>query len=218
MRILAIVLFSFCMQFSYAQVTEGTGTMSQGSNNGLTISLKGTQSKVVNAAWMKFIKSYKGKTKMNKKSAELFSDNATIKGMSSNTVDVYSKTAQIGDNVELSVWFDLGGAYVSSATHPEAYVLGEKMLTDFSQTVSTAAIEEEIKMEENVMGKMEDDMKSLLKEKLNLEEEIAKCEAKISEAKAKIESNTAAQIEQQKVMDAQKEKVKMVKDKLKAVN
>ncbi len=218
MRILATVTFVFFMLTGFSQVTEGTKNMSLGSNNSLTISLKGTQSKAVDAAWTKYLKDYKGKTKMNKKSGELFSDNATVEGMSANTVDIYSKTVQNGENVELTVWFDLGGAYVTSASHPEAYTVGDKILTEFSQTVSTAAIEEEIKMEEDAMGKMENDLKSLIKEKSNLTDEIAKCEAKIAEAKAKIETNEAAQAEQQKLMDAQKEKVKMVKSKLKSVN
>ena len=218
MRILVAVTLVFFVLTSYAQVTEGTNVMSQGHNNCLTISLKGTDSKTVDAAWSKYLKDYKGKTKMNKKAAEMFSDNANIEGMSANSVDIYSKTVETAGNVALSVWFDLGGAYVASESHPEAYTIGEKMLTDFSQTVSTAAILDQIKMEEDVMGKMENEMKSLAKDKSNLEDEIKKCEEKITEAKAKIVENETAQMEQQKVIDAQQAKIKTVKGKLKSVN
>ncbi len=218
MRLLIMLVLLFTGLFTNAQISEINQNMSQGSKPGLSIQLMGTDTKTVETAWSKYMKEFKGKTKKDKGSGEIFSDDATVKNMSSNSVDIYAKAIQEGTDVKLNVWFDLGGAFASKATHADAYAVSEGMLTEFSMSVSTAAVEEEIEAEEDNLEKMEGDMKKLLKEKLSLEDEIAKAEQKIVDAKAKIEENKAAQVAQQSMIDEQMKKVGTVKDKLKKIN
>lgn len=216
--LIATMILSACFLFSQAQIQEVVQNMSQGSKNGLSVNLTSTDVKTVEAAWTKFLKDYKGKTKKNKKSNEVFTDNAEIKKMSSNTVDVYAQAVDNGEDVNFTVWFDLGGAYVSANSHPDAFTYSKQMLSDFSKTVSSAAIEVEVKMEEDVYKKLESEMKSLEKEMKNYEDEITKCEQKIEAAKANIAENKTAQAVKVKELEVQKDKLEAAQEKLKNFN
>ncbi len=216
--ILALFM-AFGIASVFAQVKEGSASMSKGSNNAFAIELRQTEAKEVTEAWTKYIKEYKGKTKFDKKSKEVFSDNAEIRDMSSNTVDVYGSVQQRGENTVLTVWFDLGGAFLSSSMHGgEKAAVAEKLLNKFAGTVSTAALEDEIKAQEKVVKNLEGDLKGLQKDKEGHEKEIEKCEQKIKEAKESIVTNLEDQKNKQveietekKVLDSLLEKLKKIK-------
>lgn len=200
--------------FSQIEVKEGERAMSQGNYNALSIVLGNADLKMAEDNWEKFLKGLKGKTKKDKKAKEFFSDNCMIPEMSSNTIDIYSKLTQMGNDVELAVWYDLGGAYLSAERHEEAYAVAVKKLNEYSLNVSVAAIEANYEMEADVLKKMESDLSGLKKDQSNLEDEIAKCEKKIEEAKKKIEENGAAQNAKSGEIKTQMSKVKEIKVKL----
>lgn len=185
------LLFTFLMafSFSYAQISEAERPMSQGNKNGVSIELKKSNKKDVEKLWEKFMKDFKGKTKQLKKSDEYFTDDAKIEKMSPNSVDIYSIVTERGEDTELTAWFDLGGAYVASYTHAEAYSYAEKLLDEFRLVVEKDAIEKEIKMEEKNLKGLEKDLSGLEKGKENLENDIKKYEEKIAQAKKDIEQN-----------------------------
>ncbi len=213
----SLLLFSQAAfsQFSIA-VEEGEMNMSQGTNNALYMNLTKVNQKDLEKAWTKYMKDFKGgKTKRNKKTKEIFSDNMALKKLSSNTIDVYAKSTSKGDDaIQLAVWFDMGGAYLNSKMHAEAYAEAEKMLQDFALSVSKAMVEEILDNEKKKLSKLQGDLKDLGKQKKGYEDDIAKCEKKIEEAKQKIEQNGKDQGAKESEIKAQEEVVKKVKDKL----
>ncbi len=216
-KLLFILPLAFLSNFLFAQVQHGPAMMSKGTNEAINLPLKQTNKKDVEAAWTKFIKDYKGKTKKDKKSGEIFSDDAKITDMSGNTVDVYSKVMERNEDTELLVWFDLGGAYLSKATHPDAFTVATKMLKEFELTVSTAALEEQIKEQEGVIKKMNNDLEGLKKDQTDAEAAIKKFEEKIEEAKAKIEASKTAQKTKADEIVGQKDVLNKLQTKLNAV-
>ncbi|NNE30127.1 MAG: hypothetical protein HKN16_10855, partial [Saprospiraceae bacterium] len=152
----------------------------------------------------------------NRKSGEFFSDDCMIKTLSSNTIDVYARIEEKNEGmVDLTVWFDLGGAYLSSQSHPEVYPQAVQLLEEYQLSVSTMAIEAEIKEQEGTLKKMENELKGLVKDQRNYEDEITKCEKKIEEAKAALVENEGAQKSQEEIIKKQKGVVKEVQAKLK---
>ena len=139
-QILFAVLFAAGTTWAFAQtavVKEGNNSMSLGSYNSLSVDLPGTETKEVEKAWDKFLDDYKGKTKKDKKTGEIFTDNAVIKPWGNNTVDIYAKVTPSSSGKgalgnKLDVWFDLGGAYLGSSSHQDKYKYAEKMLQDFA--------------------------------------------------------------------------------------
>ncbi len=217
-----ITLFLFLLVFGAtamtAQIKEGSASMSQGSNNAFTIELRKTEAKEVEKAWIKYLKDFDGKVKKAKKSPEVFADNSEIKAMSSNTVDIYSTAKQSGENTTLTVWFDLGGAYLNSSMHGDKVAVAEKILNEFALSVSRASIEEDLKEQEKILKKLNGDMKDLKKDKEDYEDEIAKCEKKIAEAKEGIKENAGAQETKTKEIEAQAEVVEKIKKLLKKLD
>lgn len=207
----------FNTQVSAQEVMEMKETMSEGTNSALVLELPKTDAKTVEKAWTKYLKDLDGKTKKkNKKTGEIFTDNAMIKAMSKNTVDIYSKVQSKGGGSRLVVWFDLGGAFLGSGTHPEQYNIAAEMINDFSANISIAKAEDVLKIEEDALDKQEDKLKKLDKETADMKEKIADYKKKIKELEGNVVKNDEKRKEQAKNVETQKVKTesarKTVKD------
>lgn len=212
---LFLVLVIFSISASFAQIKEAPAAMSKGTNNAFSLELRTTIQKEVEKSWEKYIKGYKGKVKKDKKSGQIFADDCTLESMSSNTVDVYSTVRQSGENTILTVWYDLGGAYLNSEMHGDKIAAVEKMLNDFALSVSVASVEEDLKEQQKVLKGLEKEQNGLVKDKSNLESDIAKYEQKILEAKEAIKKNLEAQKNKQAEIEAQKKVVTDIETTLK---
>jgi hypothetical protein len=207
----------FSTQVSAQEVVEVKEGMSEGTNNALALELPKTDAKTVEKAWTKYLKDLDGKTKKkNKKTGEIFTDNAQIETMSKNTIDIYSKVQSKGEGSRLVVWFDLGGAFLESATHPDQHAIASEMLNDFSANISIAKAEGVLKVEESALDKEEDKLKKLDKDNANMKEKIEDYKKKIKELEAEIVDNEAKRKGQAKNVETQKGKTetarKIVKD------
>lgn len=212
-----IVALSFISFSAFSQVREEARLLNGEEKNAFSIVLPKTEKKEVEKAWAKFIKEYKGKTKLNKKTGVTFSDDASIEGMSNNTVDVSAQVMENGESTELVVWYNLGGAYLNSEMHAEQTMVGKNLLTDFTLTVSKTAIEELLAAEEASLKELTKEQEKLEKEKKDYEAEIKKYEEKIKEARNNIEKNVEAQVAQKEKVAQQQHVVDEVKEKLKRV-
>lgn len=218
----SILTVLFLSNISFAQiqvdVMEGAVSMSQGDNYSQTIVLEKSNRKDVEKAWEDFIDKYKGKTKKNRKTGEVFSDNAKLEAISSNTVDVYAKAQEAGDDTKLTVWFDLGGAYLSSTTHQDRYPAAEALLNDFANKVAKSHVEDILGVQEKTLKKKNGDLKDLRKGKENLESDIKKYEQKIEEAKQDIVQNEKDQVAKEAEIESQKAMIEETKNALKKFN
>lgn len=212
---LLLTILCFSVLSMFAQINEGASSMSKGNENAFTLELRQTQEKEISKAWEKFIKGYKGKVKKDKKSGEILADDCQIKEMSSNTVDVYSSVRQSGENTILTVWYDLGGAFLNSGMHGDKIPVVEKMLKEFAINVDIAAVEEDLKNQEKTLKNLEKDLKGLEKDKEKSENEIAKCEKKILEEKESIKVNLTDQKNKTSEIEAQRKVVEEIKSTLK---
>lgn len=217
-KIYGIFVLLFTFSLSYGQAVQVAKSMSEGNHNSFSINLPKSEKKEIEKSWAKFLKKYKGKTDKIKKTEEYLTDDAKIESMSDNTVDIYSQVNQEGEDTQLTVWYDLGGAYLSSETHPEKVTIANAMLDAFALTVAVANVEETLKEEEKSLKKLNGDFKGLEKDKVKLEEEIKKCEKKIEEAKAAIVENEAAQVAKQEEITSQEGVIEKVKTTLKEMN
>lgn len=168
------------------KVVEQTAAMSKGSQNCLTMELMGSDIKTVTKSWGKFIKKYKGKTKFDKNTGETFSDNATVTGMSDNTVDIYAVATPKGDVSQIAVWFNLGVTYLSSKEHSDRYPTAEKMIIDFGYYVSADLIAIELKLTEKQLKTEQKELKKIEKVRAGFEKKIEKQKAIIAKAETEI--------------------------------
>ena len=132
--------------------------------------------------------------------------------MSDNVVDVYS-TLEKDSNKQtvMTVWFDLGGAYVDSKTHPDQAAVAQQMLQKFIFESNKELAEAIVKAEEKQLDTLNDDLKKLEKENSNYHDDIRKAEEKIAKLKSEIDSNLQDQEMKKTEISAQEEVVKEVK-------
>jgi len=224
---LSALVCLFSLSFATAQVKttlkEEVRANSKGSFPALVLIIPNTTGDKVRDTWESFVKNYKGKTNYSKKDKEVFSDDATIKEMSENTVDIY---ARIDENAEkgseLTVWFNLGAIYLSQKEFPKQFDVARKILEKFSDKLSADMLEDLLKEEEKALKKLEEDYKDLEKDEekrkkdiVDYKETIRKMEENIKKAEEDIKTKIEEKSKKKSEIDTQTKKVNDVKTEIK---
>ncbi len=114
--------------------------------------------------------------------------------MGNNTFDVYSVVEEATDKgVKLVVAFDLGGAYLSKANHPDKYPIAEKIVYDFAVEQARELVRLEMEATGKILSGFEKELAGLEKDKVGAESNIVDYEKKIAESKTAIEVNLGNQ-------------------------
>lgn len=198
-----------------AKITESARMMSQGAKNALSVELPGTDEKTAENVWKDFSKSWKGKTKKDRKTKEYFTDNAEIRSISSNTVDVYATFNKTGNSTTATVWFDLGGAYLSSEAHKEAYIAAEQLMREYVKQVNRVHAEDYQAAQEKALKNLEKEMKSLQKDNEDYHKKIEDAKKLIAEMEKNIEQNLKSQEDKRKEIENQEKVVNEAKQTVK---
>lgn len=215
--VLICVFFAFQITVNAQEVLEEARMMSMGSQNALTVQLKSNDTKMIEKEWEKHLKSYKGKTKKNKKTGEIFTDNAKMRSLSANDVDVYARCVESGNNVEFAVWFDLGGAYLNSEDHASAFEQATAMIGQFEVQVHQIMVQRELDDQEKMLKGFEKDLAKLQKDKEGYEKDIENYKQKIAEREMDIEQNLVDQQNKESEIESQRQIVAEVAARLGAI-
>jgi hypothetical protein len=191
-------LFAQLPDFEF-KVKEETQSMSQGSANALVVSWPKASEKTVSKNWKSYAKKFKGKVTYDRNQNEYFLDNAELKDMSENNVDVRAKIVQKGDGVEMVVWFNLGVTYLSSKDHAERYPAAENFLRKFDLMIYAELMKEQLKVEEKKMKLLAKEMKKVEKAQEKEKKKIEKQQKTIEKAQKAIDDSEKI-IEEQEVI------------------
>ncbi len=214
--VLIIAVF-MTWSFSIAQiiVSDDTISMSKGLNHGFTIDLPNTTPKDLEKDWIKHLKEYKGKkTKYNKKTKEYFTDNAKIKMMSSNTVDIYTIIAPTRGGTKIMVCYDLGGAFLSTTMHPESAKVGKQILYDFAVKIKKEQAKQRIEERQDQLKDLENDMKKLEKDEDGIRKSIEDLKDKIAKLEQEVKDAKAKQAEKLKAIEDEKKAIEKAKKEM----
>lgn len=214
----ALLISAFAL--SAQAYLEGPKMMSQGENNSFTIDFNVGNADAIGDLWVDYQKNFKAKKpKLDKKANEYFADDARIDKISDNTIDLYSKVAsKSGKGAVLTIWFDLGGAYLSSNRHPDRIAGAREWMAGFEQVVKAAFAKEALEAEEAMLKDLGKELKDLEKEKENadkvvekLQEELEAARQKVAETDEALGSKQQQIMEQEKAVEAAKAKVKKMR-------
>jgi hypothetical protein len=198
---------------SAQSVTEVVLPMSKGENNAFQATLPKISTKDAGKAWKDFMKDYKGKPKYDKKTGEWFSDDAKIEDMSENYVDVYATFAESGDNTNMTIWYNLGGAYLSSELHAEKVPLVDEMVNRFIYTSEDMA-GEMVKLAESQLSDLESNLKDLENNEADYKKEIEAAKAAIAQAEKNIKDSKVQQATVKEEIKVKETQVKEIKEKI----
>lgn len=180
-------------------IEEGVATMSQGNQNALFVYFSDAKEKDIETLWIKFARDLKGKTDKVSKTDEYMTDDASLPDISANTVDIYALARQEGAGVRMYLWFNLGGAYLSTRQHPDRIEAGRRLLRAFSQTVQLDKLETLVKEQESSMKKLKRDLS-------RAEKDVQKASEALREAeRAEMSVRSALKVEQTKIDEYQAE-------------
>ena len=218
MRFLVIFLaFSLTAWSSaQAQVSEQIKKMSQGANNAFVLEIANADAKLVSEVWKDYMKNfYDSKPKWDRKAKEWVCDNADITAIGrGNTVDIYATTEDNGNRGVIYVWFDLGGAYLSSREHPGQYTEAEKLLVRFALEVAQEKTRQELNGEMDEMKKLQREMGRLKSLNERYHKEIERAEEAIKKAEQDIVDNQKLQEEMLLQIDEQEKVIEGVQKRL----
>lgn len=175
-----------------AQVQQAEKSMSKGLRTALVLNIPDVDNKNVGKLWQDFLKdNYKGKTKWDRKTSEWVTLAADIPaiGMGKNA-DLYARTEALGSTgTTLSVWIDLGDAFLNAANNPERYAEAEKILDRFALVALKFKIGEEAAAQEKELKNLEGNLKKLEKDKERAQKDIEKARELIRKAEEEIVKN-----------------------------
>jgi hypothetical protein len=202
------------MPWAYAQIAEGEEQFRKGTYNAFTFTIENIDKGTVEDAWMKFTKDYKSRGRKEKDQAEIFADNAEIRGMSDNRVDVYAIVNQVEGNVDMKVWFDLGGAYLNTAEHPGQIIFANNMLSRFMKEMELISNERELAKQKGIKNDMNKEIKKLKDEMNKIEDRIGKLKEKIKEKEVELETIQILRDQKKAKFDEQKQLIGSIKAKI----
>lgn len=212
---MAVAMFSLSAFAQKISVSESTENIGGGSNNALVVTIYENTADEIEKAWRSLMKDYDAKVSSKD---GVFADNAMIKTMGNNSVDIYAKTVKVKDGeVKLIVAYDLGGAYLSSSKHPEQYKEAKRMVNDFAVKMTKEGIGGQLKAAQKVLDKMNDQQQDLVKDQTGLTKDIEDYKAKIKKAEDDIVKNKADQEKKKQEIEAQKKVVDAISTKQKAI-
>lgn len=199
------------------KVEEVVENMSKGAQKGMAIEFQEISEDFLFKEFKDWVDKFKGKTKIDKKNNEVFSDDAFLKEISANTFDIYGKVVNKGKTQKLIMFVDLGGAFLNTQMHADKYKIMEGELLEFGKSL----IKKDLK---NRLDEAEKVLKNLEKEKKDLEQEQSKSLKNIEDAKntikkeeENIEANKKKQAEKDKQISEQAKVVEGLKNEYQKV-
>ncbi|MEZ5022294.1 MAG: hypothetical protein R2728_03345 [Chitinophagales bacterium] len=191
--------------------------MSMGEKTGVEVLLLDADPDQVAKDWKKFMKKYKTKAKQPKKSNEIFADNATIKDMSANTVDVYAIVRPSEYGTKLAVFYNLGGSFVSSQEHPVAFGAAKKMLHEFALEEARIQVDNELDEQNSVLKDLNKELDKMLSSKSKSVKEVEKAKALIEQREQDLAELKQAIETKEQQLSLQKEIIETLKQKTKGL-
>ncbi len=195
-------------------VTEGKKDLGGAKNPVLQVTIYESTESDVEKAWKSLMKGYNAKVTSKE---VIFSDNAKITELSTNTVDTYAMMSSTDEGVKFSVAIDLGGAFVNSTTHATYYDIAEKIVKDFAVDVCKKAVKAKYEAELAKQKKLENELKDLAKKKEKLANDITEWQKSIANAEKEIEINIKDQESTTTLIQDQAKVVEAVLKKLEGI-
>jgi hypothetical protein len=175
----------FSLQAQKLKVTEKNENLGGGKHNALSVPIYETDEKTIIKEWKSLLKKYNAKN--SEVGDEQFGDNAVIKDISNNTIDIYWKLEKGAENTyKIVAAYDLGGAFLSSSTHSKEYKVIESIMYNFSMELVRKSMATQLKDAQREAEKRDKKYQGLIKDNNELHSDIDGYKVKIKTAEDNI--------------------------------
>lgn len=190
-----LLLFSNIVNSQNLRVEEVVENMSKGAQKGLAIEIPEISEEFLFKEFKDWVDKFKGKTKVDKKNNEVFSDDAFLKEISANTFDIYGKIINKGKTQRLVMFIDLGGAFLNTQMHADKYKIMEGQLLELGRSVIKNDLKTKLDEAENTLKRLEKEKKDLEQEQSKSLKNIEDAKNTIKKEEENIEANKKKQVE-----------------------
>ncbi len=216
--LLALSILLISITYLGAQVTEVEKPMSMGLKNALVNNFKDIKQKKLEDLWQDFMKQFDCKTKKDKKQGEYLSANAHVYYIvNAPTTDIYARFNELGPVIEVSLFFVVNDAFLSTKTNAEQMKGANELMRQFVVFVDRYKTNERLDDEQKALKKAENELKKLAKENESLHKDIDNYKDKIKKAEADIVKNQSEQDAANAKITDQAKKVDAVRQQLDAL-
>jgi valyl-tRNA synthetase len=199
---------------SFGQIIEirhGNAFLGGGEKPVSIVEIENTSVKDVENKWTSYIKKNKGK--VSKQGDVWFHDNAVIKSISKDTLDMWSTVRASGKSVIITLAVNSGGNFISNSGGNSKDV--DRYLRDFASDTHKHHFGLELAAAKNLRKNKEKEFEQLEKSNKKLEKEIDEMKNKISDNERTIIKNNEILNKHKKDLDEHESLVKEMEKKIK---
>jgi chromosome segregation ATPase len=199
------------------ETVEGNENFKDGMKNCFSVVVYENDANKVEKEFKSLLKNRKPK-KIDSKKGEFMADDALFAEWENGLVDVYFKIKEIKKNeIQLVTAYELGFGFLSSEKDKARAEFIKKYLSDFAYKLSADAVNDQIKEATKVSTKLEDKTKDLAKANESLNKDVASYKEKIVKAENDLKENASNQTKFKAELEAAKNALEKIKDKLNAL-
>ncbi len=210
------LLLIFTAMYSFAQKTiirNETADIAGGTYPASLVTLENTELEKVEKAFSSYLKKQKGK--QEKSDGLIFQDNAMVKDISPDTIDIYAAFKSSGKDVTIIMAVNRNGHFINNERGSAQGV--EELLYEFAVDFRKEQASEELEIVEKALNAMEknhdklvDSMEDLKKDNEEMKQKISDNEAVIKENQEKISKSKAELSTQQELVKSKAAALKSI--------
>ncbi len=193
------------------EIRHGNAFLGGGENPVSIVEIENASVKDVEKKWTSYIKKNKGK--VSKQGDVWFHDNAVVKSISKDTLDMWSTVKASGKSVVITLAVNSGGLFISNSGGNSKDV--DRFLRDFASNTHKHNIGLELAAAKKLRKSKEKEFEQLEKSNKKLEKEINEMKNKISDNERTIKKNNELLNKHKKDLGEHESLVKDLEKKIK---
>ncbi len=214
--ILLITTASTIFAQKTVEVKEVVAALSMGERSGYSVSLGDRSEKDVVKALKIWINDIQKKVEVDETGKHEFkATNITAPTLSENPSNIYFLFTTEKDELIVTGFFEVNGAFVSSTTNPDKVKACETLMQKFVYRLEKIAIQETVTAEQKILEQRNDEQTSLEKKNKQLNDQITEWEESIKKAKSELETNAKNQEAKKEEIASQQKKLNEIQSELK---
>ena len=200
LTLLAVCLVVTKISAQKISVTTAAVELGNGYNSAFEVFIPHTTVRAVERKWVDFLKDNDAKVKTSKKGIN--GQNAIIKSICADTLQVFSKITENAEGISLSAAFSKNGTFIAPSTFADDSKMIEKILHSMALPLAKEGLEDKVKVAQKLLeakisdqeglektnNKLANENEKMKKQTQENEREIKDNEHKISDLKADVEN------------------------------
>jgi hypothetical protein len=190
-------------------IAETTHVMSKGTKNAFIVKVPQYKAADVRREWENYLKD-NGKVEIKENNGEISAQNVKIEKVFMGNINHYALFDETIDGPKLVTFYAINDTFISSVNNSVVAGAIGKFMMDFAKGAYTKAVQKELAMEKDKLESLNDELSDMEKNENACRQNIVEANNKIEKYNNSIVINKADQVNKQKELELQQEKMSKV--------